>query len=269
MDGGRCYEKYQKINSKFLLSLQQTYWSIRRKILKKFVPEFIWPKESNIDGVAFKIRSTPYSYGTKKGLQSGQYEVCERQLLKGQIKSGDIIVEMGGSIGVLTAIMAQQAGEKGLVISIEASKAITGYSKPWLEAKGNIKVITGFGFPVYSLNKKISIHSFDEEAGSLGGTLNFDVLDETAGSDITVFDIQKIMQQYHISPTVLVADVEGSEKIITSVKPSYPLSVRMILMEMHEHMYGIATRDAIISAIKEDGFRIKDHIQGVYLFERA
>lgn len=252
------------------MGLQQTYWSIRRKILRTFVPEFIWPKESTIDGVVFKVRNAPYSYGTKKGLQNGNYEVCERQLLKGQIKSGDIIIEMGGSIGVLTAIMAQQTGESGLVISIEASKKITGYSKSWLEAKGNIKVITGFGFPVGSLNKKISINSFDEDAGSLGGTLNFDVSDETrCGSDETVFDIQRIMQQYNISPTVLVSDVEGSEKILTAIKPSYPLSVRMILMEMHEHMYGISTRDEIINTINEDGFRVKDHLQGVYLFERV
>ena len=234
------------------------------------MPEFIWPKETVIDGVSFKVRNTPYSFGTKKGLQKGNYEVNERALLKAQIRKGDVIIEMGGSIGVLTALLAHEAGSKGLVVSVEASKNITAYSKPWLEEKGNIKVITGFAFPVYETIKKITVRSFDEEGGALGGKLKFDISDETTGViDQPFFDIKTIMKQYNISPTVIVADVEGSECIITAVKPSYPSSVRLVLMEMHEYMYGIDTRNKIVSAITDEGFFVKEHLHGVYLFERA
>jgi hypothetical protein len=254
------------------LSLQQTYWTLRRKLLRAFVPEFVWPQESVIDGVSFKIRNTPYSYGTKKGLQTGEYEISERSLLQHQIKKGDVIIEMGGSIGVLTAILAHQTGIDGLVISIEASEKITAYSKKWLEAKGNIKVITGFGFPVFSVNKKLTIKSFDEEAGSLGGKLLFEINETAApadGNGASVFDIERIMRLYNISPTIVVADVEGSESLISKIKPAYPASVRLVLMEMHEHMYGIATRDTIIANIVADGFMLANQLHGVYLFKRA
>lgn len=250
-------------------ALQRKYWSLRRWLLKTFVPEFVWQQEAVIDGVAFKVRNTPYSFGTKKALQNGNYESSERQLLKGEIRPGDVIIEMGGSIGVLTAILAQQAGDTGQVISVEASKKITAFSQSWLEAKGNIKVITGFAFPVFAINNTIKLIGFDEEGGSLGGTLHFDVLAEAGYSnDDACFDIQKIMQQQHISPTVLVADVEGSERILAAVKPLYPLSVRLVLMELHEHLYGATTRDEIINAITGDGFTVKHHVSGVYLFER-
>jgi len=81
-----------------------------KKPSQDIVPEFVWPKEATIDGVNFKIRNTPYSFGTKRGLKTGNYEVSERKLLKAQIKPGDNIIEMGGSIGVLTAILGNYTG---------------------------------------------------------------------------------------------------------------------------------------------------------------
>lgn len=252
------------------MGLQQKYWGLRRKILKLLVPEFIWPEKILIDGVSFKIRNTPYSYGTKKSLQSGQYEVSERQLLKGKIQKGDVVIEMGGSIGVLTALLAQEAGAGGLVISVEASKSITAYSATWLEARGNIKVIRGFAFPVYEINKKITLKNFDEQGGSLGGKLDFDVYDlPVSGTEEPVFDIKRIMQEHAVIPTVIVADVEGTERILTTIEPAYPLSVRLVLIELHEYMYGTGVRDQIIQAMEGDGFTVTDQLEGVYLFSRA
>ena len=77
------------------------------------------------------------------------------------------------------------------------------------------------------------------------------------------------MQEFHILPSVIVADVEGSESILASIKPSFPPSVRMVLIEMHEYMYGIDIRDKIIHAVEGDGFTITGHLDGVYLFGRA
>lgn len=250
------------------MSLQKKYWSIRRKLLRTFVPEFVWPKESVIDGVRFKIRNTPYSYGTKRGLKTGNYEVSERNLLRNQIKPGDVIIEMGGSIGVLTAILGHHAGSNGFVASVEASDKITAYSKTWLEAKGNIKVFTGFGFPVFSVNKKIKVNNFDQEGGSLGGRVSFDVSEESNDAAENMYDIETIMRQCNISPTALVIDVEGTERIIISDKPNYPSSVRIILMEMHTYMYGEEARKQIIKRITDEGFTVKGDENDVYLFER-
>jgi hypothetical protein len=251
------------------MSLQKKYWSIRRKLLKTFVPEFIWPKESSIDGVNFKVRNTPYSFGTKRSLVKGNYEVNERKLLKGQIKTGDVIIEMGGSVGVLTAILGHHAGKNGFVASVEASENITSYSKTWLEAKGNIKVLTGFGFPVFAVNKKIKVSNFDQEGGSLGGRVSFDVSEENNDTAEGMYDIETIMQQCNISPTVLVFDVEGTEKIIITDKPNYPASVRVVLMEMHSYMYGDQARKQIIQRIVDEGFKVTADENDVYLFERG
>lgn len=62
------------------------------------MPEFVWQREVVIDGVVFKVRNTPCSFGTKKALQNGKYELSERQLLKREIKPGDVIIEMGAPL---------------------------------------------------------------------------------------------------------------------------------------------------------------------------
>lgn len=252
--------------------MKERYWSIRRRLLKNLVPEWIWPKEACIDGVTFAIRHTPYSYGTKKALKSGNYEVSERRLLRNFIKEGDIVFEMGGSIGVLTAILGKMVGDDGMVISIEASETISGYSQKWLPQKGNIKVLTGFAFPVFSVKHKVNIMSFDEEAGSLGGKLSFtlqdcgDVMENKVNH---IFDIHRIIELYGVYPSALVVDVEGSERIIALNKPDFPSSVKTILMEMHTFLYGEETRDRIIKRIRNEGFKVEKELQGVYLFIRG
>jgi len=47
------------------VTLQQRYFDLRRWTLRNFVPEAVWPKSVNVDGVAIKLRNAPYSFGTK------------------------------------------------------------------------------------------------------------------------------------------------------------------------------------------------------------
>ena len=109
--------------------LKTIYLNLRREILKIIIPEFFWPKYVIIENIKFKLRNTPYSFGVKWQILKGGYEVAERMLLKDQIIEGDVIIEMGGSIGVITAVLQNMTGEKGFVVSIEASLKLSDYSK--------------------------------------------------------------------------------------------------------------------------------------------
>jgi FkbM family methyltransferase len=252
--------------------MERIFWKIRRLILKTLVPEFIWPNNVLIDGVFIKIRNTPYSFGSKLILTNGQYEEAERILLKEELKENDIVFEMGGSIGILTAIMGKAVGEKGLVISIEASEIISTYSKSWLEKNGNIKIECGFGFPVYELNKGIKINHFDESAGSLGGILSFDIVEdqnELEFENWQCLDIKYLMKKYKVEPNVLVIDIEGSEIIILNEEACLPLSIRIIIIELHPHIYGKEKVDAIIQKIIDQKFFLEDQVSDVYLFKRV
>jgi hypothetical protein len=82
------------------------YKKIRREILKKLVPDLIWPKEIFLDGALIPLRKSPFSFGIKRYLVLGQYESAERVLVRKYLNFGDQVIEMGGSIGVLTAIIS-------------------------------------------------------------------------------------------------------------------------------------------------------------------
>src|SRR4051812_33865047 len=119
------------------------WYRIRRTLLKRLVPEFVWAKSVLIDGAEIRVRNAPYSFGIKRVLSVGNYEMDERRLLAKIIQPGEVVVEMGGSIGILTAIIAQKVGPSGFVVSVEASVNLSGYSRTWLETGNNVKVVTG------------------------------------------------------------------------------------------------------------------------------
>lgn len=254
-------------------SLKKKYWQLRRTILKLIVPEFLWPENIEIDGVKFKLRNTPYSFATKLILKQRRYEVNERKLLKNVLKTDDVVIEMGGSIGILTALIANQVGAKGYIISIEASEALSQYSKTWLEKKQNIKVLTGYGFPVNKVQNSICITQMDESLGSLGGVVSYENSENKSAKDISteahpIYDIDTLVKRYNIQPTVLVVDIEGSEKIISEQKFDLPQSLKTILIELHPHFYGLTIRNEIIEKIKLAGFLLDNEISEVYLFRR-
>lgn len=246
-------------------------YAIRRFLLKHFVPEFIWPEQVEIDGVVIKVRNSPYSFGTKMILKKGTYEAAEREILRDVLYPGAQVIEMGGSIGILSAVVSKGIGKKGRLISVEASKRLTAYSKTWLEELGNVVVETGFALPVLEAPKQLSVRSFDESAGSLGGIVKFDVDKENSSfKKNDIFDLKSIIDKHNVKPELLIVDIEGSETILMTIPPQIPSSVQMILIELHPGLYERHEEDEtkIIDAICREGFEVRRKKQSSYLFKR-
>ena len=244
-------------------------YRIRRSLLRTLVPEFVWPERVVLDGAAIRVRHAPYSFGIKRVLSRGDYEVDERRLLAGILRPGDVVVEMGGSIGVLTAIIAHRVGPSGFVVSVEGSQDLTRHSRTWLEAGGNVKVVTGFGFPVWRLGQPVAIDGFEEKWGSMSGRLSFRVgPGGPAGAADSQFDVGRLAALAGRPPVTLVIDIEGSERIIAEQPPEFPPHVRNVLIELHPHMYGEGVRAAIVRRFGEEGFTPAAEEGTVYLFQR-
>jgi hypothetical protein len=248
-------------------------YRLRRTLLRVLVPEFVWPKFVMVDGAQIKVRNAPYSFGVKRVLKLGEYELDERRLLSSVLQPGDLVIEMGGSIGILTAIIADKVGKSGLVISVEASVKLAEYSRTWLESRGNVRVLVGFGFPVWELQHPIEIQKFEEKWGSMSGRLTFNTgslatRDATNEQADPLYDL-KTLSKYSEQPAVtLVVDIEGSERIICSQKPEFPQSLRNLLIELHPGIYGEKTKKEIVRSIEEDGFRKRANQGNVFLFTR-
>lgn len=252
-----------------MMRIKYIYYKVRRYLLKKIIPEFVWPKYVTLDKVKFSVRNAPYSFGTKLALVKGEYENNERKLLADIIKKDDVIIEMGGSIGVLTSMIASKIENNGYIVSVEASDELANYSKKVLSQK-NVHIINGFGFPVMNLSNNLEIKSFSTVSGSMGGKVEYFYNNESnkTALDKNIYSISRIMDLFHLKPTILLIDIEGSETILLLEKPNFPKTVRSIIIEFHPSLYGRNKMNKIINIIKAEGFDISNKSGNVYNFEK-
>lgn len=242
---------------------------LRRHLLKLLIPEWVWPREVVLNGVKIPVRNTPYSFGTKWILLKGHYEAIERKLLEPILQKGMQVLEMGSSIGIVTAIIADKIGRSGKMVAIEASESLFNYSSKWLAKYPQLQLVHGFAFPVAEA-PGIQIDSFDEVRGNLGGVVAF--IQESSGSkgDERVWDINRICWHFNLQPELLVIDIEGSETVMANTPLNLPQSIKYILIEFHAGLIpgGIKDVEAIKNALEEEGFNLKESSYSVCLFVR-
>ncbi|MEM9351476.1 MAG: hypothetical protein AAGA92_00535 [Planctomycetota bacterium] len=244
----------------------------RRFLLKHLVPESVWPESCEVESARIQIRNAPYSFGVKRLLSRDPqgYELAERALCKRSIRPGDQVLEFGGSIGIVTAVLQQLVGDSGRVVSVEASPSITEYSSQWLGSSPNVEILTGFAFP---LMERIPLSfDFDESGGSLGGTVVFGegVADSPSDNecDNRIF-ISDVMREHNLRPDALVLDIEGSEETMLLAKPNLPDCIRTAVVEFHPEIYGVEKQLQIIDTIRREGFELTAALDNVGLFERS
>jgi len=230
------------------------------------VPEFIWPREVDIDGVKIRLRGTPYSFGIKRLLTNNpdSYEKAERQFLK-HLKEDDHVLEFGSSIGILTALICERVSA-GKVVSVEVSKPLLDYSRSWLSSYQQLILIHAAAFPIY--NKVDLSLSFNDTSGSLGGIVNY--LDsETSESKLPSFFIKDSEKVDGFLPTVLMIDIEGSEDIMLRENVNLPESIDRIIIELHAFIYGNEVEAKIVDRILQEGFELVERAESVYFFSRV
>lgn len=241
----------------------------RRWLLKNLVPEIFWPVQVRLDGVSIPLRNTPYSFGTKWILKKGSYEMEERKLLASLLRPGMQVLEMGSSIGIVTAIVADKIGASGKMVAVEASESLVDYSTTWLSRYPQLTVLPGFGFPVAHA-PGIRIEGFNEARGNLGGVVSFGPDSGAAGYDSRVWDINRICREFNLEPELLVVDIEGSELVMASNPLDFPQSVKHLLIEFHPGLMPGGHKDVAVikNALVSEGFSLAASNYHVCLFSR-
>jgi len=247
-----------------LPNLRSKFLYLRRCLLKRLVPEFIWPAQVQIDGVEFKLAGTPYSFAVKRLLANNpeQYESEERYFLK-YLNEADHVLEYGSSIGILTALICEQV-TRGKVVSVEASKDLVAYSSTWLNKYQHLTLVHAAAFPLYhSIPVKLA---FDDSSGSLGGLIDYS--STTPDPKINAFFIEDAMAIEGFNPTVLMMDIEGTEKCVLEVSAKFPVSLKKLIFELHPYIYGEQTTKDIVNNIIQQEFALIERRGDVYYFER-
>lgn len=245
--------------------MRSTFLKLRRSLLKVVIPEFVWPRSINIDGVVIKLRGAPYSFSVKRLLASDpdSYERAERGFLD-ILKKNDNVLEFGSSIGVLTALICERVPQ-GKVVSVEASSSLIDYSSTWLSRYEQLTLVNAAAFPV---NDRVEMNlSFDDSSGSLGGIVGYNKASSSL-SPLSSFFISDSEAILGFIPTIMVIDIEGSEDIILRENMNLPESIDRILIELHSFIYGVKVEQKIVDKILEQGFQLTKRVESVHLFSR-
>ena len=246
------------------------YWRIRQFILRKLIPEIVWPKYVVFNGAAIEVRGMPFSFGVKLSLTRGTYEKHERDLLTQVKLDGKTVVEMGASLAVLTRIIAHRTGPKGGVVAVEASPAIAKIAEQVTQNYPNIKILEGIAFPTFQVVRKERFESFQEAGGSLGGKLIFSDRGGPADkSRNNVFDLKTILSAMQEQPSVLICDIEGAERVLLDSPPGIPSCIDTILIELHPSIYGSDTAERILEVLKNEGLKVIEKKGTSFLMTRA
>lgn len=233
------------------MNLKKLQWySLRRTMLKAFVPEWVWPNHVILDGVKIPVRGTALNFGTKRWIANGLYECDERNLIESVVKPGMTVVEMGGSIGILARILAHKVGPNGRVISIEASSDLAHKARTWCDVPSNLSVIQGFAFPLNSA-EQVSVSGFETDGSELDGRAMWAINGNAA---LHNWDLSRIHREHHAVPEVLVVDIEGGEGVLISQSANFPETLRCIVLEFHPQRYGIEGTEGIIERLRSEGF---------------
>jgi FkbM family methyltransferase len=220
-----------------------------------------YPKKIKFGRFTFKFRSSRLTQGMKKDLNLNidNYEIGERILIEKYIKEGDIVVEAGTSIGLITGMISNLIGPKGYIFTIEGDKNLVAIAQDINKLNNNVHFFNG----ILVFTDETYFEFVND--GWLGGHKL---------KDSNIFDkkitLSKAISCFHLvnslRANVLILDIEGEEENILLY--DIPNIINKIIIELHPNMYKVNSNDLLVNYFKKQGFSQKENIQNVYSFIR-
>ncbi|MGI0058014.1 MAG: FkbM family methyltransferase [Nitrosarchaeum sp.] len=142
---------------------------------------------------------------------NGIYEEFETNIVKKEVKQGDVVIDIGANIGYFTLIFAKLVGDKGKVFAFEPDPTnfellkknveINGYKNVVLEQKA---LSDNQGKMMLSLNK----------VNTAGHQLDFKNEKSSNSVEVDVLSLDKYFSKHIIDINFIKMDVEGAESNI-------------------------------------------------------
>ncbi|AFY58298.1 methyltransferase, FkbM family [Rivularia sp. PCC 7116] len=235
----------------------QTGYRQQRPSAEQTVSSEAYGTVVTVNGVRMKIdpRMTPFQV---KKLIDGRHTREERRLLIHRLEPDDIVMELGGGIGMLAIACALKIGGER-VYSYEAN--------PVLES------LIRENYALNDVKPEINMCMLDETHD----TCTFHVSehfsrssafkpadDKTVPYEVAVKPLNDEIAR--IKPTVLIMDVQGSEgKLLSFANLS---TVSKLLVEVHPDMLGLSNANALRRNLRTQGFEEVERSGQSFLYIR-
>lgn len=192
----------------------------------------------------------------------GEYELADLELLQRYVKPGDVVMEVGGGIGLTAAVSAKSSGRP--VTVVEADERLFPIVRRQVELNGGeVSFVLGAvgagestGDVEFFLHAEVWFSSL--RAGGEGEPPRVSVRVPRL-SLAEVFSARR--------PTVAMIDVEGAEEGL--FESAYEHLPATLLIEVHFPLMGEPRGARVIQSILDHGYRLADCSGWTFVFQRS
>ncbi|MFZ1347190.1 MAG: FkbM family methyltransferase [Tabrizicola sp.] len=198
-------------------------------------------------GLTLSLPAAALKGNLERALSSGRYENHEADALLLHLRPGDRLLDLGAGLGFICALAARVLGEAA-VVGVEAGPETVKLARKNLAANGypGVRVmrgaVVGAGEGEVEFGQRPAFWASALQ-GPEGWPENAEVI------RVPARPIGKLLARF--APTVISCDIEGGEReVLVQPLPG----VRLVVVETHPQIYGVAGVERIGAALLGQGF---------------
>ncbi len=178
-------------------AIRNLAWKVHKKIQSSLRPTFI-----NVNGYSMFLDK-----GDSTGYSTKEYEKDTTELIKNNIKEGDVVIDLGANIGYYTLLMAKLVGKNGRVFAFEPEP------KNLELLKRNIQLNTLKNITVIekAVSNKVGEDNLYIDKKYIGSHTLYNEFTDKKPIKVEVTTIDKFFEDYKGKINFIKMDIEGSE----------------------------------------------------------
>lgn len=224
------------------------YYRIQKPILLNYR---LWQKPHFINLSGIKIPITQdilKAPNLLKALYAANYEKFELEIIKEQLVSDDIIMELGTCLGLISSYCAKKIGSER-VFTYEANPKLEGFLKEMYKFN-NVQP----QFKICLLGEKEGKTTFYASKELWSSSL-INRNDQMTPMEVNVYSFNEEVKK--IQPTFLIMDIEGGEYDL--LKYADLSNIKKIMIELHKYIIGKEKTQFILDKFKQAGFVVNNN----------
>ena len=215
-----------------------------------------WGSTVTVDGIVMRVDKRMSPFNVWK-LAVGRHTRHERELVARVIKPGDVVMELGGGIGMVAIMCAKAVGSEN-VYSFEANPGLESlirdnYALNDVDPTLKICILgaeTGTRtFHVAELFSRSSVHDTDGKGTAI---------------EVPVVPFNAEIEQ--IKPTMLIIDIQGGEDELFDYANLD--GVQKLLLELHPDIIGVRKANSLRKYLRMQGFVEDARVGQCFMFLR-
>jgi FkbM family methyltransferase len=213
-----------------------------------------------VDSCTFHVSHRAIRTAVKSLLLLGGYERAEREILKAYLNRSLPVVELGGSIGVVSCVTNRLLRDPRKHVVVEANPDLIGVMTENRERNGCMFSVVNRALAYDNDSTTFYVDSHDFLASSVQVKTQWAV-------EVPVISLERILEEHGFHTCSLVCDIEGGEiELVRREQQALQQHVVMIIVEIHGWRVGWEQGAEMIRTLEETGFRCLHEKDGTYVF---